>query len=316
MAPKSEMPEMRLLRIHSRAVIYFDMIRRAGSIREASRRLNVAASAVSRQLLYLESEIGSPLFERLPDGMKLTPAGEVMAQHAITVIHDTERASYEFDNLRGIRRGKVTLVTVEGVNSDFLPTVIGRVLEAFPGIEIQASTAGSNEIPPVILAGDADIGVAFSLPWNAEIQQRAVGLFRIGAVVRPDHPLARERRITFAACAKYPLILSSAKLSIHGLMEPLLRRHKTPIRKVVQASSIELMKSLAAKGLGIAFQTRIGLEAEIRDGLLVHLPLQEPEPVVSELGAYVRAGQSLPSAVEAFMNVLRDEITVRAASDL
>jgi DNA-binding transcriptional LysR family regulator len=314
--PKNETSGMPLSRVHSRSIIYFDMIRQSGSIREASRRLNVAASAVSRQLIYLEDEIGAPLFERLPDGMKLTPAGEVMARHAMTVIHDAQRAAYEFDSLRGIRRGEVSLITVEGVNSDFLPAVISRANLLFPGIEIKASTAGSADIPAVVRAGDADIGVAFSLPWNDELQQRGVGLFRIGAVVPADHPLTKERRVTFSACARYPLILSSSSLSIHGLMAPLLRRHKAPIKKVVQASSIELMKALAARGLGVAFQTRVGLEAELRDGLLVHLPLQDPEPIISELGAYVRAGRSLPNAVEAFLNILSDELAIRAAAEL
>ncbi|PHP17682.1 LysR family transcriptional regulator, partial [Sphingobium sp. IP1] len=51
-------------RFHAPMVVYFDAIRRAGSIREAARRLNVASSAVNRQLLKLEAELGTPLFER------------------------------------------------------------------------------------------------------------------------------------------------------------------------------------------------------------------------------------------------------------
>jgi DNA-binding transcriptional LysR family regulator len=137
--------------------------------------------AVNRQLLYLEAEIGAPLFERLPSGMKLTPAGEVLARHSITVIQDAQRTASEFDNLRGVRRGKVTLITVEGVNSDLLPAVIGRMLQLHPMVEIEATTAGSSAIPPVVLSGDADIGLAFSLPRNENLQQRAVGKFRIGA---------------------------------------------------------------------------------------------------------------------------------------
>jgi DNA-binding transcriptional LysR family regulator len=304
-----------VMRIHSRALVYFDMVRRCGSVRQASRRLNVAASAVNRQLLYLESEVGAPLFERLPSGMKLTPAGEVLARHSITVIQDAQRTASEFENLRGVRRGKVTLITVEGVNSDFLPAVIGRMLQLYPMVEIEATTAGSIAIPPVILSGDADIGLAFSLPRNENLQQRAVGRFRIGAVVQPDHPLAKERRVTFAACARYPLILAAPPLSIHASMEPLLRRHKAPIKTVVQSTSVELMKSLALRGLGVAFQTRVGLEAELRDGLLVHLPLNDSVPLLSELGAYVRAGRPLPRAVDAFLNVLSEELTARATSE-
>ena len=57
----------RTLRIHSAAICYFDMVRRCHSIREAARRLNVASSAVNRQILKLEDEVGAVLFERLPE---------------------------------------------------------------------------------------------------------------------------------------------------------------------------------------------------------------------------------------------------------
>ena len=81
----------RRLRIHSPAIHYFDMVRRCQSIREAARRLNVASSAVNRQILKLEGEIGSPLFERLPAGLRLTAAGEVFARHVLVVLQDAAR---------------------------------------------------------------------------------------------------------------------------------------------------------------------------------------------------------------------------------
>ena len=71
----------RRLKFHSVAVTYFDMVRRCESIREAARRLNVASSAVNRQILKLEDDIGAPLFDRLNSGLRLTPAGELFARH-------------------------------------------------------------------------------------------------------------------------------------------------------------------------------------------------------------------------------------------
>ena len=67
------------MRIHSAAIHYFDAVRRAGSIREAARRLNVASSAVNRQILKLEEEVGTPLFERTSAGLKLTASGEALS---------------------------------------------------------------------------------------------------------------------------------------------------------------------------------------------------------------------------------------------
>lgn len=85
------------MNIHARSLHYFDMIRRCGSIREASRRLYVASSAVSRQLAMLEDEVGAPLFERLPGRLKLTAAGEVFASHVISVLQDEQRLIRELD---------------------------------------------------------------------------------------------------------------------------------------------------------------------------------------------------------------------------
>src|SRR5476651_305653 len=148
--------------LHYRAIGYFDAVRRYGSIREAARRLKVAASAVNRQILKFESDFGTKLFERLSDGMKLTPAGEIFARHAIAVLQDERRAASEFDALKGLRRGEVSMIAVESLNAAFLPGLIERMAEKYPGIALKVRTAGSNSIPAALAAGDADLGLAFS----------------------------------------------------------------------------------------------------------------------------------------------------------
>ena len=74
------------------------------SIREAARQLHLASSAVNRQLLQLEAQVGSPLFERMPGGLKMTAAGELFSRHVITVLQDERRLASELDMLKGIRQ--------------------------------------------------------------------------------------------------------------------------------------------------------------------------------------------------------------------
>lgn len=57
--------------------VYFDAVARHGSIRKAAEQLFIASSALNRRILELEAELGTPLFERLPRGVKLTAAGEI-----------------------------------------------------------------------------------------------------------------------------------------------------------------------------------------------------------------------------------------------
>ncbi|TBV11112.1 LysR family transcriptional regulator [Stutzerimonas kirkiae] len=301
----------RKLHIHSPAIHYFDMVRRCRSIREAARRLNIASSAVNRQILKLEDEIGMPLFERLPGGLRLTAAGEIFARHVLVVLQDAERVRSELDALQGLRSGHVEIATIEGVTIDLLPCVLERLNQRYPRITVGITSLGSQAIPESVISGQADIGLAFALPRTAELQQLGVGHFRLGAIVAADHPLATRSEVSLATCAEYPLILAKSALSIHHLMAPLLTRNRISRQASLQTSSVELAQQMARRGIGVAFQTRIGIEAEIARGELVHLPLTDNGGVFSDLGVYVRGARYLPVAVDAFVRALCEEIAER-----
>jgi len=303
------------VRIHAPAITYFDAVRRARSIREAARRLNVASSAVNRQILKLEQEIGAPLFERLPSGLKLTAAGEALARHVIVVMQDLERARQDIEALRGARAGHITVATVEGVCGEILPEVIGRMRQRSSSVTVTAITMGSFAIPRAVIEGEADIGLAFGLRRSGDLQQVAHGRFRLGAIVKPDHPLAKRKTVKMSACLDYPLILATPDLSINVLLEPVVSRLVRMPEPAVTSSSVELMRELAAQGIGIAFQTRIGLARPLADGALVHIPLEAGGPVWSDLGVYVRAGRSIPSAMASFLRLIADSIASREAAE-
>ncbi|MGY4830646.1 LysR family transcriptional regulator [Sphaerotilaceae bacterium SBD11-9] len=303
------------MNIHARALRYFDAIRRCGSIREAARRLHVASSAVNRQLLQLEEEVGSPLFERMPGGLKLTAAGEVFSRHVISVLQDEHRMLGELEALKGIRRGELKLISVEGLNADLLPSVLERMMTRYPTIRITVRSAGSAQTARAVIDGDADVAIGFSLERSEALRQCAVARFGLGAIVRPDHPLAQQAQVSFAECVRYPLILAGPELSIHAAMKPLIAHVKRPLTVLLESASIELAKTLAARGVGVAFQTRIGIEREIADGRLAHVPLKAQSRLLTELGVYVRAGRTLPPVLDAFIRIVAEELEQREAAE-
>ena len=303
------------MRIHAAGLSYFDAVRRAGSIRAAARKLNVASSAVNRQILKLEEEVGTPLFERLPGGLKLTAAGEAMARHVIVVLQDLERARSDIAGLKGARVGHVTIATVEGVCGAVLPEVICRLRARAPRVTISVETMGSFAIPKAIAEGAADVGLAFALPRHPELRQVALARFRLGVMMAPDHPLAGRSTVSFPACLDYPIILATPDLSINQLLSPVISRLMRPVEPVITANSIELMRELAERGVGLAFQTRLGVERLLRDGRLVHIPIDAGGPVWSDLGLYIRAGRSLPATLDLFLQITAAELSAREAEE-
>jgi DNA-binding transcriptional LysR family regulator len=112
--------------IHTRvlqetAVRYFLEVVRRGSITEAAVTLNVASSAISRQIARLEAELDTPLFERVSRGMRPNAAGELLAAHALRMQLEAERIGNELAALKGLRRGEVKLACTEGFALEFVP---------------------------------------------------------------------------------------------------------------------------------------------------------------------------------------------------
>src|SRR6516225_12498387 len=105
---------------HLRIMRYVDEVARTGSIRKAAGHLNVTSSAVNRQILDLEEELGAPLFERRPRGVRLTAAGEVFVNFLRQHNGDVERMKSQIEDLKGLRRGTVRIGS-QALALEFLP---------------------------------------------------------------------------------------------------------------------------------------------------------------------------------------------------
>ncbi len=301
------------MHIHARVVHYFDSIRRAGSIRGAARQLHVTASAVNRQLLLLEQELGAPLFERLPGGLRLTSAGEAFARHVTQVLQDEQRLVAELDALRGLRRGEASLQVAAGLTSSMVPRLLMQMRARYPQVALQVEVATAQQSSEALLLGEVDVAVGF-LSRAAGLRQCAVERFDFGVVMAADHPLANRGALTFAECAAYPLILPTPQVVGTWLaLEPLLLALHEPPQVALRVGSTSLMQEMAARGLGLAFQNRLGLEEDLASGRVRHLPLQTPGELYAEMGVYVRADRALPPAVDALVRIAADELSHQAA---
>jgi DNA-binding transcriptional LysR family regulator len=290
------------LRIHAAALRYFDEVRRAGGIREAARQLNIASSAVNRQILGLEAEIGYPLFERLPSGLKLTAAGEVVAHHVIGLLRDAERVESELDALQGLRAGHVELVTLEGLCHRIVPAAVAALGTRNRRVTVGVGILPTEDIPDAIVGGDAHLGLAFEVRPRPDLRRLATAQFALGAVIEPTSPLASRPSIGVNDFRDRTVILPKTNFANRRQLHPVLYQAGMTARARYEAGSIELMKQLVLRGLGIALMTRVGVEAELDSGRLVHVPLRHGRGLIqSELVLYTRAAGALPIAAEAFV---------------
>jgi len=96
---------------------FIDVVAREGSIRKAADKLAITSTALNRRILQIEDEIGQPLFERLPGGVRLNTAGEIFVQHIRSQFADLARVQSQIADLSGIRRGHVQIASGADANS-------------------------------------------------------------------------------------------------------------------------------------------------------------------------------------------------------
>ena len=111
---------------------YIDAVVRAGSIRKAAEALSITSTALNRRILAMEQELGVPIFERLPRGVRLSTAGEILIQHVRSQLSDMERVRSQIADLSGVRRGHISIACSQAVLPVFLPEQIALYRREHP----------------------------------------------------------------------------------------------------------------------------------------------------------------------------------------
>ncbi len=175
-----------------RAALYFDEVARRGALRRAADVLHIAPSAVDRQIIQLEEELGTQLFERTPTGMKMTAAGELLIDGVRRWRRDLQRIRSEIDNLVGLRRGSVAMGLVEGA-TEFTALAIAMFQRRYPAIQFRMEVFGAQGVIDNVLSGDIDVGITFNPPDNPTIRLDRTMIYRLGVIVHHRLPIERLR---------------------------------------------------------------------------------------------------------------------------
>jgi DNA-binding transcriptional LysR family regulator len=280
---------------------YFWEVVATGSIREASERLNVAPSAVSRQIQNIEGDIGLPLFERHPRGMRLTAAGEIYAKHAQQILLEMERVRSDIRDLKGLRRGMVRVHAVEGIVADCVAPAIAAFHRTYPGVSVHLTVAGSELVETAVRESETDVGIAFNAQPHPEISFVSQLSDRLLAVAAATHPIASMPHIDLAEVFKYPIAVPEPWFGIRMLIDQQCRFRKLHLDPILVSNSMEALRGFARFGSGVSILTFRAIEREAREGILVGIPFAEPVFQQATVDICVRAGRQLPKAASEFI---------------
>ena len=281
-----------------RQLQYFVAIADAGSFTRAAERLLVAQPSLSQQIKSLERELGGPLLERLPTGVRLTAAGNVFVTDARAAITHAESARRNARSALGLQAGELEVATVTSVAFGVLPPAFERWRDRYPATTIALREyTHRRALDEAVRIGVGDIAVGPRPPeWRGPVVE--LGWEEFVVVVPASDPMPkRGRSVSLDELAERDWVLFGPD---HGLSELILgvcaRAGFTP-RRTVQTGQVAAAAPLAAAGLGVTMVP----DNVVPDGLNAAVRRLK-SPVARQLVAFTRKDWS-PLA-EAFLGVL------------
>ena len=290
----------------------FRAVAEAGGFSRAAEVVHVGQPAISMQVAELEESFGTPLFDRLPRGVRLTEAGKTLLGYAqrIAVLEvEAERAMRE---LRGLERGRLALGASMTIGGYLLPAVLGEFRRRHPGVELQLAIANTETIKTRLIDGTLDLALTEGMPPDdEELSTRVFRQDELIVIAPADHPFARlgpgkrqPRPITARQLCAGPLILREPGSGTREvLLKALADSGAEPGEVVLTLTNTEAIKRAVLAGLGLAAISRLCVTMELAGGVLVEVPTRGLKLRRSLYEVTVRGRQPSPS-VQAFAALL------------
>ena len=250
-----------------------DIVARSGSVRKASELVNSASSAVNRQILNLEAEYDAPLFTRHPRGMRLTEAGEMVAETVRRWQAEDQQLREEIQVLRG-RAGHIRIGIMECLAASYLPSLHTKIQAAGEMVALEVKVGGTNDLARQLKTGDLDLAITFNMPSEFGFKALYEAKMELGAVMRPDHELANLNPVPREALNQFPLILADQSLTIAPVVQSMLVQSRMSTEAIAKSNSVTVIKSLLKQGDCVSFLTLADVFKEVMSGELHFIPVE------------------------------------------
>jgi DNA-binding transcriptional LysR family regulator len=274
-----------------------------GSFTAAGDKLHVSQSAISRQILLLEDELGEPVFHRIGRRIRITPAGESLLQLSHRVFQDLQDTVSLISDKRESLRGTIRLVGGMTVCLYVFPVLLSEVRRVHPNLDLKVTVGSAERSIAMLRSGAGDLGL-LSLPVEAsDLVSVPVLREELLLITYPAHPFAKKKTITPADLDRQPFVLFESGSITRRLVDEFFARERIAPDIIMETENVEIIKAMVRSGLGISiipwqaavadvrnkqlFCSRVaGTSLERQTGWLYPKMSRLPRPVAEVMGVF------------------------------
>lgn len=281
----------------------FVAVAETGTLGRATRIANLTQPSLSRLIHAMELRLGHRLFDRESRGMVLTPAGELLLEHARVLVFEMEAARAELDALSGLRRGTVRIGGVASVMRTVVARTLGVLLAQAPQLSVETHEAVDSELRDALLQRRIDLAVTADIFDHPGI--RLVGRVdhedRFAVFCSAENPLPD--RPSLEDLSRSGWVMPDNEATPRQLFESVLRQHGFgPAHVPVESASVEMMIAVASATDLLCWLPEPLVAARLADGTLRKLD----SPIFDRPRAFYlhrRSTGLLPDAPQRFVDI-------------
>lgn len=255
----------------SREFFTFVEVARARSIRRAADKLNLSASALSRQMQILEQGFGAQLFVRVPQGLQLTEQGQALLTQAERWLDDESALRASMRQASGAFAGSLRV----GIMECLVPYIVGA-LEGPIGtrLALKVSVGDTGTLVNQLCKHEIDVLIAFNTPRLPELRLHDERSYELGVVYSPSLRPRGQPPFHIEDCLGLPLCLPDTSLSVWPRLDAEIYRVHAEPQIALRSNSIALIADYVAAGKGISFLTWLDAAAGVNQGRLLFARLE------------------------------------------
>jgi LysR family hydrogen peroxide-inducible transcriptional activator len=280
---------------------YFCAVAEAGSFSRAAEQTHVSQPSLSQQIMKLEDELGTRLFDRLGRSVRLTNLGKTFLPRALSVLRELEAAKGDVVEQKDSIGGSVTVGVIPTVAPYFLPAKLTSFSKKIP----QARLTVVEEITPVLLdrlrAGTIDVAV-LALPIRGhEFETFPLLTEQLFAAVPQKHKLAKRRTLALKDLRAEPFLLLRDGHCFRDTAVAACDRARLHPQIIFESGQFSSLLSMVGAGMGVSIVPEMAIE---RDSRCRYIRISDPD-ATRTIGAAVLRGRSQSRAHQIFLSHLR-----------
>jgi len=266
-------------------------IAETGSFTACGRKLHVSQSAISRQILLLEEELGEPLFLRIGRQVRMTPAAESLVQLGQRVFLDVRETVGTITDRTRELRGTLRLSAGMTVCLYVFPPLLKHLRRVHPSLDVRLTVATAGRSVQEIRGGRIDAGLLTLPVEESDLVTVPVLREELLLVAPPTHPLARRRRVAPKDLAGLPFVLFEVGSATRKVIDRFFAAESIAPTIVMDTENVEIIKAMVKTGLGVGIVPYQAVAREVRAGQLFCARIEGHELVRETGWVYARANR-------------------------